>query len=172
MNQHQRKFLLEEIQKRYKDERNELVSRKPTEPSLNNYLVAAILDGSAVMRPQEELREEIRRRVRDMSKDSALVSNKGRWGTEKAEDEISLPALLLFQEPPGFVEVRTAYEEALKAWETEMDALEASVDAMRIKIQVGSDKALESLVKQADSLCSMSLTSASRLLLPSGFSNS
>jgi hypothetical protein len=37
---------------------------------------------------------------------------------------------------------------------------------MRIKVQVGSDKALEALVDQADRLCSMSLTASSRLLLP------
>jgi len=36
---------------------------------------------------------------------------------------------------------------------------------MKIKIQIGSDKALENLVDQADTLCSLSLTESSHLLL-------
>ena len=35
MNQHQRKFLLEEIEKQYRKEKQELEQRKPKAPSLN-----------------------------------------------------------------------------------------------------------------------------------------
>jgi hypothetical protein len=39
---------------------------------------------------------------------------------------------------------------------------------MRLKIQIGSDKALAVLVDQADTLCSMSITTSNRLLLGGG----
>lgn len=166
MNQHQRKFLLEEIEKQYKRERDELNKRKPSEPSLNNYLTAAILDGTAVMRSQESVREAIRKRVRDLGKGDSLLEGTSRWG--RGEDEhncIHIPALLLFEMPTAFEEVQKQYEQAQEAWQREMKALESSISAMRIKVQVGSDTALEALVRQADQLCSMSLTASSRLML-------
>lgn len=166
MNQHQRKFLLEEIEKQYKRERDELNKRKPDAPSLNNYLTAAILDGSAVMRSLESVTESIRERVRDLGKGESLVSEHSRWGRGKDEQDcISLPALLLFEMPKAFEEVQKKYEQEEETWQNEAKALDASINAMRIKVQVGSDTALEALVRQADQLCSMSLTASSRLML-------
>jgi hypothetical protein len=169
MNQHQRKFLLEQIEKQYKAESDALRGRRSTALSLNNYLVAAILDKTAMMRSPKEIAEKIRLRVRDLGKNDALVTNNDRgWGrkNEEAEDVISIPALILFEPPPAFAKVQEAYEQALDKWEADKKALEDSINAMRIKVQVGSDKALEALVEQADKLCSMSLTTSSRLLLP------
>jgi len=39
---------------------------------------------------------------------------------------------------------------------------------MKIKVQLGSDKALLALIDQADQLCSMSLTASSKLLIGNG----
>lgn len=173
MNQHQRKFLLEQIEGIYKAERNELHKRKPNPPSLNNYLIAAILDGSAIMRTTEELKEALRTRVRDLGKSETLTASSRSYGygSSRNEDEdveeMRLPALLLFESPPAFAQVQEAYEAARKQWDEECKNLEASINAMRIKVQVGSDKALESLVDQADNICRMSLSASSRLLLPS-----
>jgi hypothetical protein len=171
MNQHQRKFLLEQIESIYKAERQSLLQRKPVAPSLNNYLIAAILDGTAKMHPAEKIKEYIRKRVRDLGKGAALTTPEDRWGSrnqdDKREETINLPALALYEMPAAFAEVHSAYEAAQKAWDEESKALEASINAMRIKVQVGSDKALEALVEQADNICRMSLTASSRLLLSS-----
>ncbi len=172
MNQHQRKFLLEQIEGIYKTEKQALNDRRPKAPSLNNYLIAAILDGSARLRSQEEIAGDIRKRVRDLGKSEGLVtaSSSRRWGRgssdEDDEDEISLPALTLYVAPPDYAEARAAFDTAEAAWEAEKEALEASINAMRIKVQVGSDKSLEALVNQADNLCTMSLSASSKLLLP------
>lgn len=165
MNQHQRKFLLETVEKQYKTERDALRERQPQAPSLNNYLVAAVLDGSFVMRPAESVRADIRKRVRDLGKGEALVGEKGRFGERLDADTVQLPALLLFEEPPGYAAAREEYERRLADWKAEADALDAAISAMRLKVQIGSDKALEALVEQADTLCSMSLTASNRLLI-------
>jgi len=172
MNQHQRKFLLEAIEKQYKTEKDNLNSRKPSEPSLNNYLIAAILDGSFKMKSTESVRTSIRERVRDLGKGDALLSE-GRRGymhrnDGEAEDMISLPAKLLFDLPEGYAVELEKYEKELAEWTKEREALEASIGAMRIKVQIGSDAALMALVDQADKLCSMSLTASNRLLLGNG----
>ena len=173
MNQHQRKFLLDEIEKQYRKEKDELNERRPKAPSLNNFLLAAILDGTAKMKPVEEVGRQIRDRVRDMGKSQALVSERESiWGRGRRDDDdekecINVPALTLFDEPPAYAELREKYEADLAKWKAEVAALEAGIAAMRIKVQVGSDRALLSIVDQADQICSMSLTASSRLIAPS-----
>lgn len=166
MNQHQRKFLLDTIEKQFRDELAQLRNKKPVEPSLNNYLTAAILDGSFVMRSQAEIRDSISTRVRDLGKGEALLTWSGRYGREHdgAESVISLPAELLFKLPPGYAKAKAEYDAKMADWNSEIKALENSIAAMRIKVQIGSDDALMALVNQADRLCSMSLTISSKLL--------
>lgn len=164
MNQHQRKFLLETIEKQYKAERDELNSRKPDEPSLNNYLIAAVLDGSFAMKSADEVRAAFANRVRNLGKNEALVESGSRYDTE-ASGTIRIPALTLFEMPAGYQKAKEEYDAALAKWREEVAALEASINAMRLRVQIGSDKALMALVDQADKLCSMSLTASNKLLL-------
>jgi hypothetical protein len=170
MNQHQRKFLLEAIEKQYTTEHDALRKRRPKAPSLNNYLIAAVLDGSFVLKDAAHVRSALVERVRDLGKDEALLSNHSRsWrNSDEPAAEISLPAHVLFDLPPGYAASFEAYEPALRQWQSEMDALEAAVGAMRLRVQIGSDKALAALVDQADQLCSLSLTASNQLLLRSG----
>lgn len=169
MNQHQRKFLLEAIEKQYQREKDEINKREPKEPSLNNYLIAAILDGSFVMKDSAQVRKTLLERVRTLGKSEALLEHSSRGWSSRKDDEdkqmISLPADVLFEMPTGYAKAFAEYEEALSKWEEELEALEVSIEAMRIKVQIGSDKSLDLLVEQADKLCSMSLTASNQLLL-------
>ncbi len=168
MNQHQRKFLLEAIEKQYKAERSALNDRKPKEPSMNNYLIAAILDGSFKMKSSNLVRDAIVARTRTLGKSEALLTNSSQsWGRDDEDSGkvITLPANLLFELPNGYTMAFAQFEEDHDKWKNEVDALEASIQAMRIKVQIGSDKSLEALVEQADTLCSMSLTASNKLLL-------
>ena len=166
MNQHQRKFLLEAVESQFKKERDKLREREPSEPSMNNYLIAAILDGSFVMRDPALVRESLRTRVMNLGKTDSLLGSRGQWGQK--DNTVTLPAGLLFELPPAYAAALAEHERAHKAWSDEMEALDASMGAMRIKVQIGSDKALEVLVDQADKLCSMSLTASNKLLLGGG----
>ena len=166
MNQHQRKFLLEAVEKQYTKERDTIRKREPKEPSMNNYLIAAILDGSFVMRDQETVRANLRERVQNLGKDESLTdSRRGGWGEKDTDNAITLPAGVLFELPEGYAKAIAKYEQEYKEWEVEMEQLEACISAMRIKVQIGSDKSLEELVNQADKLCSMSLTVSNQILL-------
>ena len=63
MNQTQREFLIKHIERRYTETVREIKERKPVKPSLNNYLVAAVLDGSFQLQEVEVLRAFIREAV-------------------------------------------------------------------------------------------------------------
>lgn len=174
MNQNQRKFLLEAIEKQYRIEKEKLSEREPKAPSLGNYLTAAILDGSFKMKSVESIRSAIHDRVRDLGKDEALLTDDGdRWSrrnrrNDDSEEVVKLPVEVLFELPENYVPELDKYEKAMAAWEKEIESLEAAINAMRIKVQIGSDKALEVLIDQADKLCSMSLTASSQLMLGNG----
>lgn len=174
MNQHQRKFLLEAIEKQYKIEKSALDDRRPKAPSLNNYLIAAILDGSFAMRTSTSVRAAITERVRTLGKGEALLEPRSRYSSRNDDDDgdsVILPASIIFEFPIKYVGELEVYETALKEWKAEREALEASIGAMRIKVQIGSDKALDRLVEQADQLCLMSLTASNKLLLGDGKSS-
>ena len=172
MNQHQRKFLLESIEKQYRAEREKLKTEKPKEPSLNNYLISSILDGSFVIKSREGIRDCVLFRVRNLGKHDAFVINDEGYGYGRKRDEemdsVKIPVDVLFDLPPQYVEAKAKYDEDLERYEESIKALDSSMEAMKIKVAVGSDKALEVLVEQADKLCSMSITASSRLLLGGG----
>jgi len=166
MNKDQRKYLLDAVSSQHREELNKLNDRRPKAPSLNNYLVAAILDGSFRMKPEAAVRSAILARVRDLGRGEALIENQRHWQRDEAgEDCVVLPALLLFDEPPAYTEARVAYEAQLKQWEQEYDTLEAAFKAMTLKIQIGSAEALQGLIAQADALCSLSLSTINQRLL-------
>lgn len=173
MNQTQRQFLLNSIEQQYKKERSKLLERKPKEPSLNNYLVASILDGTFVMKKQDVVRSAVRERVVKLGKKEALLCDSSDiWGSRRRQDEedqaetfIKIPVSILFELPKQYAAAKKEYDDALLQWVELDEALEASFEAMKIKVQLGSDKALSALVDQADKLCSMSLTASSKLML-------
>lgn len=168
MNQVQRQFLLTSIETRYKQEREALNKQRPKAPNLNNYLTAAILDGSFKLRPAEAFRSTIRDRVVGLGPNEALLETKtNRWGNDESKyaDHVVLPAELIFELPPGYQEAIDTYERLEAEYDAKMKALVASFEAMKIKVQLGSDKALQPLIDQADTLCSMSLTDSSKLFI-------
>lgn len=169
MNQHQRKFLLDQIEKQYRKEREILNDREPEAPCLNNFLVAAILAGTVRLQPPEILKEWLGVRVRQSGTDDALIStNRRSWRASRNADEpacVTIPADVVFVLPEDFLEVQRKYEANHKQWESELAALEAAMSALRIKVQVGSDSALAPLIDQADRICHFSLVAAHGLLL-------
>lgn len=171
MNQTQRQFLLTAIESQFKKECSVLKEKRPTAPSLNNYLVAAVLDKSFKLQPAEHVRKAIHARVLSLGQKDTLVERKSdRWGRDDEDDEkqpfhMTIPADVIFEMPKGYEMARAQYEEQKEEWDKKMAALSASFEAMKIKVQLGSDKALGALVDQADSLCSMSLTASSKLLI-------
>jgi len=169
MNQTQRTFLLTAIERQYKKEHAAHNEKKPKAPSLNNYLTAAVLDGSFQLQPAEHIRKAVHDRVLKLGQNETLTNNKSNhWGSRDDEDDysehINLPAEVLFVMPDNYRRAVETYLDERARWDEQAAALSASFEAMKIKVQLGSDGALQALVDQADALCSMSLTASSKLL--------
>ncbi len=160
MNQKQRDFLSEAVNKNIRARRDELKSKLLPKPSLNNYLVSAVLTGTVVYQSHEVLAQRVKERVLALSDSAVLVgdSDRNQWGRRNNNKES------LVIEPDAIFVLPEDYLKALSEWHEHNDAVYAAIDKLDsykakvdLKIQVGSDAALQSVIDEADSLTSLSL---------------
>ena len=169
MNKDQRKFLVDFIEKEGRKLLEEHDRTRPREPSLNNYIVAAILDGSFELRPRDEIERAIRERVLALGPGDTFVSKQDRhyYGKRDTREEaafVTLDVRILLTMPPQYQQEQDQYDAQLVAWKTKRREIEDIQKTLTIKVQIGSDKALTTLIEQADNLGDLRLVS-SRLQL-------
>jgi hypothetical protein len=172
MNQEQRKYLLEQVNRTYQREKRALDDRRPDPPSLNNYLIACVLDGSFQLQEPGDIRAHVRSLVLDLGAAKTFIdTNNYRYNSNKDEDEneqfVSLRADALFVLPENYREAKAAYDEARAAWDKESEQLEEFTETVKLKIQIGSSKALDKLVEQADNLADLNIVNTKLLLTAS-----
>ncbi len=168
MNQDQRKFLITHITKAYDAERKKLKEDEPKEPSLNNYLVAAVLDGSFKLRSTADIRTTIHEMVLELGPEAALIGERRRrhYGDEP-DTTISVEAKRLFILPKGYETALEKYEKEYEIWNKKMEQIEAIKETLILKIQIGSNAVLDRLVEQADNMADLNLMN-NRLQLTAG----
>lgn len=163
MNQEQRKYLIEQVNKTHTRETRllEKEAERVVKPSLNNYLIAAVFDNSFQLKDVVELREKIKARVLKFGKNDKIVTdgNNDSWSSRnKEEDSVTLPVEDLFVIPEAYkveLEKYKAYKKAIKLKEL---ALDAQRDTIIMKIQIGSNAILDKLIMQVDNLGDLDLT--------------
>lgn len=170
MNQDQRKFLLARVEQTYKTEERKLDEDKPKEPSLNNYLVAAVLDGSIKMKSIEEIRDHVRDKVLKLGNQETLVhETMSRYSssTDTPYHSISLQAAAVFVLPDAYLKAKEEYETKKAAIEKKKDALYAQKETLLLKIQIGSNTSLDRLIDSVDNMIDITLMN-SKLMLTDG----
>ena len=146
--------------------------REPKAPSFNNYLVAAILDGTFKLRNEEEIRGAIHQNVLNLGPGETLADSRSRrsWrnGDNNRDDEfiVSVPADLLFERPPGYKKAREEYESEMAEYKAQLKELREIKETLILKVQIGSDAVLGRLVDQADNLADLRLVNARLLAAP------
>lgn len=166
MNQPQREFLIKHIERHHKKAIDDLNKTRPRKPSLNNYLIAAVLAGSFKLQSEESIRDFIRALVLSLGPDGALVKGPRRHydDDDDVANTLTLPAEQLFTLPAEYLSALESYNEAERAWQSQIDQTNEIKDTLILKIQIGSAKVLEKLVEQVDNLADLQLVNT-RLLL-------
>lgn len=164
MNQKQREFLEKHIQKQCAEQLELLNKQRPKKPSLNNYIVAAILDGSFEVQPFEHIRERIRGRALELGAGETLTESSDKWirsrrhrDDDDEEDEVKLAVDDVLVLPPAYIEARAKYEAELKEWEQKLNQIEAIKTTLLLKVNIGSNETLGKLIAQADNLADLNL---------------
>lgn len=164
MNQDQRKFLLERIDKTYKQQVSALNSKKPMRPNLNNYLVAAFLDNTIQLVDLDTLKSNIRTKVLKMGATETLIKESSRWDDSSVKNKVELNAGEIFIFPEAYMKALKEYEDAIAEINEELHQLEAHRDTLTLKVQIGSNQVLDKLITQVDNLADINIMNSQFLL--------
>lgn len=168
MNDKQREYLLKSVTSVYSTQCENLRKRRVKKPSLNNYLVAAFLDGSIEFADIENLKSQMRQSVVEMPDQAQLVElDKSGYGSDKKETQfIKVKADLIFKIPEAYLNQLALWQSQQDEIDTEISNLTAQLKTIEVKIHLGSNQQLDKLIAEADNLGEISLIN-SRLMLTS-----
>jgi hypothetical protein len=168
MNQDQRKFLLARVEKTHKEELRKLSEEKPSEPSLNNYLIAAILDNSIELKSLDDIKSSIRKKVLALGPQETLTSSPHSWRDNHASShEITLTAGVIFVYPKAYLDAYAEWEAKVKEVDQRIVKLNATTETLLLKIQIGSNTSLDRLVDSVDNMIDLTLMN-NKLMLTDG----
>jgi hypothetical protein len=164
MNKDQRKYLVEQVNINTNAQISKLRDSKPARPSLNNYLVAAFLDGSIQFGDMEVLKQKMRDEVVRYGTKNRLVSeeyDEDAWGSRRNRKEgknvVQIKAEDLFVIPEAYLVALQEYLDETKRIDKQIEQLEAAQKTVVLKLQIGSDKVLSKLIEQADNLADINI---------------
>jgi hypothetical protein len=166
MNQDQRKFLIERVNKTFLLQKSKLEANKIERPSLNNYLVAAFLDNSIEFNDIEKLKIKMRQTVLKYGSSDKLVKegNSLRYFENKDNNICEIIAEDLFIIPESYKVALAEYEAYKKDIQDKVEQLEAQKDTILLKIQIGSNQVLDKLITQVDNLADLNIMNSQFLL--------
>ncbi len=163
MNQKQRDFLSGTITKNISARREQLKKKRLKLPSLSNYIVSAILNGTIEYQSPDTIRDTMQKLVMLLGAGESIIAGKSwrdsAYHKSLGDNSLSVPAEMIFVLPDDYKQACKAVNDYNNKIDTSMAALDAYELKMSMKIQIGSPEALESLVEEADKLVNISLMS-------------
>jgi len=167
MNDGQRKWLIDHIESTSKKEINDLELRKPKPPSINNYLMKDIMNGTFEFCSKEVMIKWVSDTILGLGDEESFIST-GRFGDRRAPGHVSIPAKVLFKMPVDYEEAYSNYLKEKEAYDAEEEAIRQRTKTLIIKIRLGSNAVLDKLISQADNLADISLIDTNLKLLTGG----
>lgn len=154
MNQTQRKFLINKIEESARVNRKVLESSMPEAPSLNNYLLHAVMSNNFEIKSTEALKEMIRQMALKAGNREDWMGN--HWGNA-SKDGIHFKARDFFVVPEEYQKLANEYREKRNKIEKEIIDLTVQVDGLITRIQLASDKTLQTMINEIDDMGNISL---------------
>ena len=159
MNQTQRDFLIKKVQTIHNEEIRQLKTKIPEEPSLNNYLIAAILNKTIKYQSMDTVKKSINERIKRLGNDTEIIKRQsGSYRNDyKNIDYMALQAKDLFVIPKNYLEALEEFNQVTEHIENQIKEHEATKETLELKIQIGSSKILDVFIEEVDSMGSLSL---------------
>jgi len=162
MNQAQRNFLIKKIEESAKVRTEALRSSIPNAPSLNNYLLHAVMSNNFEIKTTEQLKEMVRQMALKAKDRDDWMGNS--WGSAN-KSAIHFDAKDFFNVPEEYQKLYNAYKEKRKNAEDEMYSIQVQADTLITRIQLASDKILQTMINEVDDMGNISLMDAKLKLL-------
>jgi hypothetical protein len=154
MNQAQRTFLIKKIDEQVKIKIDALRSAIPEAPNLNNYLLHALMSNNFKLRTTEEIGETLRQRALKATGSNDWLGNS--WGSASKTD-VHFKAAEIFVIPEEYKKLLTEYQATRKALEDEIHEIAIQSDTLKTRIQLASDKTLQTMINEVDDMGNISL---------------
>lgn len=154
MNQVQRNYLIEQIQKTARIKRVALEDQLEDAPSLSMYLYKAVMSDEFELRGMKELREYIKEKALTLKDRDDWLGN--HWGSSSKSDVV-IPANKFFIIPNTHKERDSKISEANDEINEKIRILNVEEETLIMRIQLASNKTLETMISEVDDMGNLSL---------------
>lgn len=162
MNQVQRNFLIKKIEETVKARIKALEDAKPEAPSLNNYLLHAVMSNNFDIISNEQIKELIRKMALKSKDRDDWMGNS--WGSA-SKNKIFFNATDLFIVPEEYKKLWDEYAKERNRIEAEIGEIHIQADTLITRIQLASDKTLQTMINEVDDMGNISLMDSKLRLL-------
>ncbi len=163
MNQVQRKFLIERIQKKVNEKIEALKNTKLGYPSASNFIFKAALNDTLELQPQSVVLDAIKKKALAAKEGHNWLSEE-RMGFDK-ERTIKLLIEQLIVLPKDYEDELNKIIAHNKEINKEIDQLIIQRDTIEVRVQLASDKTLQNLINEVDDMGDLSLVDTKLKLL-------
>ena len=167
MNQTQRQFLIKKIQDTVNARVKILEDCKPQAPSLSNYVLHAVMSENFEIIDNDKIKELIRAMALSAKEKDDWMGNS--WGTTR-KDKIIFNVKDFFILPPEYDNLFKEYREKTNSLNEEIHTLKVQSDTLITRIQLASDKILQTMINEVDDMGNISLMDTKIKLLNNGSS--
>lgn len=163
MNQAQRNYLIKKIEEKVKINTDAYKRSEPEAPNLNNYLLHAVMSGNFEIISNDDIKNLITQKaLKAKAGDSLWMNNKNSWSSN---NEIMFNAEQLFIVPEEYRRLRKEYEEKRDELNEKIRAINIQADSLITRIQLASDKTLQTMINEVDDMGNISLMDSTIKLL-------
>jgi hypothetical protein len=164
MNNQQRQYLIKKIEASSKIQIEALKNSIPQPPSLNIYLLHAVMSNNFEIKKTDELKEMIRQMALKATEREDWMGN--HWGSA-SKSGISFAAKDFFIVPAEFQILWDDYQKNKREAEDKIYAIHIQSDSLITRITLASDKTLQTLINEVDDMGNISLMDTKLKLLTS-----
>lgn len=154
MNQAQRSFLVEEIEKSVNIRVEALEESKPEYPNANLFLYNAVMSDKLELQSNEHIKEVVRQKALRDKKGSNWLGG-DRWGEPSNEVKFQLKDIFIF--PKEYQKKLKEYEKISKEINEKVLRMREEEKALVMRIKLASNNILEKLIMEVDDMGELSL---------------
>lgn len=162
MNQTQRQFLINKIKEKASFHDKMLKESLPEAPNLSNYLLHSVMSGNFDIVSND--------RIKEIILEMALTGNEkndwmgGHWGTA-TKSNITFKAKDIFVMPDAYNKMWDEYKDKRNEIEQKRTTLSIQLETLITRIQLASDKTLQTMIDEVDDMGDISLMDTKLKLL-------
>lgn len=154
MNQSQRSFLIKKIEETSKIKIKVLEAEKQEYPNISNYILHEVMSGRFELQSTEHIKAVITKKALDAKAGEGWM-NKDRWGSNSTV--ISFNPKDIFIIPESFNELKKKVEETNHKIQEEINQINIQSESLIVRIQLASDKTLQTMINEVDDMGNISL---------------